>query len=122
MTATLTTIHDRIICVLVDVAPQAITERLAMLVWELDDLDYSIGNAIANVYRSADRLQAAHEARQSLDFDARQLLGNQRTLSDRIADRETKVQLIMQLVGVLHTMTGTDPVALRSAVFGSASC
>lgn len=121
MTTTLTTIHDRITCVLIDVAPQAITERLAMLVWELDDLDYSIGNAIANVYRSADRLQAAHEARQSLDFDARQLLGNQRTLSDRIADRETKVQLIMQLVGVLHTMTGTDPAALRSAVFGSAS-
>ena len=119
--STLTSIHDRITCVLVDVAPRAITERLAMLVWELDDLDYSIGNAIANIYRSADRLQVAHEARHSLDFDARQLLGNQRTLSDRIADRETKVQLIMQLVGLLHDMTGTDPVVLRAAVFGSAS-
>lgn len=121
MTTTLATIHNRITCVLADVAPQAITERLAMLVWELDDLNFDISNAINDLYRSADRLKAAHEARQSLDFDARNLFRNQRTLSDRIADRETKMQLIMQLMGVLHTMTGTDPVALRSAVFGSAS-
>jgi hypothetical protein len=121
MTTTLTSIHDRILDVLVEPVPTAITERLAMLVWELDDLDRSIGNAIATVYRSADRLQAVHEAKQSLDFDVRQLAGNQRNLSDLCASRDTKAQLIMQLLALVHTMTGTDRVELREAVFGSAS-
>jgi hypothetical protein len=121
MTTTLTSIHDRILDVLVEPVPTAITERLAMLVWELDDLDRSIGNAISSIHLTVDRIQAAHEAKQTLDFEARQLAGNQRNLSDLCASRDTKVQLIMQLLALVHTMTGTDRVELREAVFGSAS-
>jgi hypothetical protein len=121
MTTTLTSIHDRILDVLVEPVPTAITERLAMLVWELDDLDRSIGNAISSIHLTVDRIQAAHEAKQTLDFEARQLAGNQRHLCDRIADRDTKVQLIMQLLALIYTLTGTDSTVLRSTVFGSKS-
>lgn len=121
MTTTLTTIHDRITCVLADVAPAILTEQLAQLVWELDDIDQGIGSALDDIQRQATRLQQAHAAGQSLGFDASILASKQATLSERINAREIKVQLVMQLLALLHKMTGTNPAVLRSAVFGSAS-
>ena len=121
MTTTLTSIHDRIIRYLADVAPAILTEQLAQLVWELEDIDQGIDSALDDIQRQTSRLQQAHARGQSLTFDASVLASKQATLSERINAREAKVQLIMQLIGLLHKMTGTDSAVLRRSVFGSAS-
>lgn len=121
MTTTISTIHNRITCVLADVAPQIITEELAVRVWELEESDLAIASALSEIDRQMKRMHEVHAAGQSLDFDLRILVSKQQALAELIADRNTDLQIITQMLGMLHKMTGTNPAVLRSAVFGSAS-
>lgn len=121
MTTTLTTIHDRITCVLADVAPAIITEQLAQLVWELDETDRAIASSLADLDDHIKRMRQVLDAGQSLDFNVRLLVSKQQAVAELVADRGTDVQLIMQLVALVHRMTGTNPAVLRAAVFGGAS-
>lgn len=121
MTTTLTTIHNRITRVLADVAPEILTEKLAELVWELQNAEQAVNAALADLERHIVRMRHTLDAGHSLDFDNGILVSKQRHFTECLADRETKVQLIMQMVALLHRMTGTSPAVLRTAVFGSAS-
>ena len=117
----ITTIHDRITSVLADVTPIITTERLAELVWELENAEEAIDNAIGELERHMVRMRQTFTAGHSLDFDNGHLADKQRHLTERLADREIKVQLAMQMIALLHRMTGTNQAVLWSAVFGSAS-
>lgn len=121
MTETFSTLPERIVAALDDVAPQVLVHLLASAVWEMEATQRRIGQAIVAVETEAARLRRAFDLGATVRFEASVLGSKQADLVERVTERDGQEQVVMQLVAALCDLTGIPATDLRAVIFGGRS-